>query len=210
MSRHLAGSVSSTSGLELGSPNHRTVSAPLGIYTYMALPIHRACRGSQDTNRSADGFFEESLGRAVINTGLAIESCPSQRRAGRITLLRPRGCESWLAATAECRLVLDGWGNVDEVKAPEVGLIGMTLPVRLRAARVVALLSKQPRRHRAAAGHRSLQGRPRRVLRERCLRGVSIRVSYIWLELNPTSARWEQAFSTDHGKQIRVMSFVRA
>jgi hypothetical protein len=119
-------------------------------------------------------------------------------------LARPlAGCTDWheFPATAECRLILDGHGNVDEFKAPEQGIFGMTLrlfdPEReawsLYWANSRGGILQPPVVGRFDGdrgefyGNDTYEGRP-------------IRVVYVWSQITPTSARWEQAFSTDSEK----------
>jgi hypothetical protein len=213
MSGHFLGSVSSESGLEPGSPNHRTVSAPLGIYTCMALPIHRACRGSQHTNRPADGFFEDSLGRAVVNAGLAIESFPSQSVQTASRYCDPGAANRGLSPPSRVAwFSTDGATTMRSRRLTSDSLKGRcacSIPrgTSGRSSGQTATTASCSRRSSVASREAAAS------FSGAIPTGLSIRVRYIWLELTPTSARWEQVFSTDARQSWEanwVMRFVRA
>lgn len=126
------------------------------------------------------------------------------------------GSTEWqeFPATAECRLLLDGRGNLDELKAPERELFGMTLRLFDPAREEWSLywasshdgILQPPVVGRFKQGRGEFYGNDSHE-------GVSIRVRYIWSKITPTSARWEQAFSTDGEKSWEtnwIMEFVRA
>jgi len=125
------------------------------------------------------------------------------------------GSQEWedFWSTAECRLILDGCGNIDEIKAPEHGLFGMRLRLFDPARREWSLywanshdgILQPPVVGWFSKGRGEFYGDDR-------YEGRSIRVRYIWSEITPISARWEQAFSLDRGKSWEtnwVMDFVR-
>jgi hypothetical protein len=112
------------------------------------------------------------------------------------------GCTEWyeFEATGRARRVLEGVGNFDEYEAPGEGLVGVTLRI-YDAERDEWLL------YWAGANGGPL-GAPQvgRIENGRgdfyaddVWQGKPIRVVYRWSDITRTSARWEQAFSTDGG-----------
>jgi hypothetical protein len=120
--------------------------------------------------------------------------------ASRRLVERLAGSDEWqeFQGTAVCRPFLGGAANVDEISFPTLGLIGMS----------VRLFDHETQRwsiHWAS----SLSGRldPPVVggflngrgefYGEDVEGGRPVRVHFIWSEITPESARWEQAFSLD-------------
>ena len=101
-------------------------------------------------------------------------------------------------ATSRARPVLGGTGNFDEFDVPSEGISGLTLrlfdPERDEWLLYWAGSRGGPLGASAGRSNRRQSGR---VLRRRRFRrpGQSAS-SNIWSEITPTSARWEQAFST--------------
>jgi hypothetical protein len=113
------------------------------------------------------------------------------------------GCTEWyeFEATSLARPVLAGIGNLDEFEAPSEGISGLTLrlfdPTRdewslyWAGARGGPLGDPQVGR---------IEGDRGEFYAGDVFEGRSIRVVYVWSEITPTSARWEQAFSLDDGE----------
>jgi hypothetical protein len=101
-------------------------------------------------------------------------------------------------ATSQARMVLAGTGNFDEFEAPSEGISGLTLRLF------------DPKRDEWSLYWASSRGGPLdppvvgRIDGDRSefyaddeYEGRPIRVVYVWSEITPTSARWQQAFSPD-------------
>jgi hypothetical protein len=120
--------------------------------------------------------------------------------------------------TSDCQPVLGGQGNMDD----------NVLSVPGDSYRAVTLRGFDPKTHQWSIwwlDSRSASGSLEPAVRGRFVNGVgtfyaddtfkgqAIRVRFIWSHSTPTSARWEQAFSTDQGKTWEVnwiMEFQRA
>ena len=109
------------------------------------------------------------------------------------------GCTDWeeFTSTSECRSLFGGAANIDEFTFPD-GTQGLTL-------RLLDQQSKQWSLYWAASTAGTLlppviggfsDGRGE-FFGDDEHDGTPVRVRYIWSEITPTSARWEQAFSTD-------------
>jgi hypothetical protein len=112
------------------------------------------------------------------------------------------GCDEWdeHQATATCRPVFGGAGNVDEIAFHEKGTSGLTL-----------------RLYDAESGNWSIYWASSRVgltlppvvgrfvdgvgvfYSDEVHQGRLVRLRFIWSQITPTSARWEQALSPDGG-----------
>jgi hypothetical protein len=120
--------------------------------------------------------------------------------------LRSKDGHGWLEAEGTCRHreLTDGWANVDEylIDAPS------------RAYRAVALRSFDPvtrqwaiwwldGRNPAGALDPAVKGRFENDVgtfySDQTLDRKPIRVRFIWSQITSTSARWEQAYSSDSG-----------
>jgi hypothetical protein len=113
------------------------------------------------------------------------------------------GCDEWYAfeATSRARTILGGRGNVDDYEAPEQGLIGYTL--RLYDEERDEWSLYWAGRHGGPLGAPQvgrIEGGRGEFLADDVWEGRPIRVVYVWSEITPTSARWEQAFSLDGGE----------
>lgn len=126
-------------------------------------------------------------------------------------------CDDWyeFPSTLTCRHMLDGVANVDEMRAPTQGFNGMSVRTFDVERREWSIYWINDRRGRlelppvvgvftAGVGvftcDDTHEGRP-------------IRVRYTWSEITATSARWDQAFSTDGGETWEtnwIMDFTRA
>jgi hypothetical protein len=125
----------------------------------------------------------------------------------------------WLEAMGTCshRQLTNGWANVDEylINAPS------------GAYRAVALRSYDPKtglwaiwwldgRNPAGALDPPVKGRFENGVgtfySDQTLNGKPVRLRFIWSQITPISARWEQAASTDAGKTWEtnwIMDFQR-
>ena len=113
------------------------------------------------------------------------------------------GSDDWeeFASTSVVHNLFDGAANVDEITFPSKGFKGLTLrlfdPEReewsLYWANSQTGVLFPPVVGRFEGGRGVFFG-------DDIEGGIPVRVRYIWSEITPTSARWEQAFSTDQGK----------
>lgn len=128
---------------------------------------------------------------------------------------RLQGVDEWddFVGDATCRPVLDGLGNVDEIAMPALGAVGMTVRLfnprsglwSLHWASTVTGAFEPPVVGGFADGVGTFFG-------DDVHDGQPIIVRYIWDEISPTSARWQQAFSPDGGRSWEtnwVMRFTR-
>ena len=103
-------------------------------------------------------------------------------------------------STSECRNLFDGAGNIDEIRFPD-DTAGLTLRLFdtqrqewfLYWSNTMTGRLFPPTIGRFADGTGEFYG-------EDTEGGVPVRVRFIWSRITPTSARWEQAFSTDGGQ----------
>ncbi|MEP7055907.1 MAG: hypothetical protein ABI912_11730 [Actinomycetota bacterium] len=113
------------------------------------------------------------------------------------------GGDDWyeFEATSWCRPMLGGAGNVDEYRAPSLGLIGMTV-------RTLDTSSGEWSIYWASSTlpgplQEPVVGRFSDGVGEFCcdddFAGKPIRVRYLWSDMSDTGAQWEQAFSADGG-----------
>ncbi len=113
------------------------------------------------------------------------------------------GCTEWdeFTSTTQCFRLFDGAANVDELAVPDRGFKGLTVrlfdPVRDEWSIYWAnsrngLLMLPPVVGRFADGVGLFYS-------DETYEGTSITVRYMWSEITPVSARWEQAFSADGG-----------
>jgi len=118
-------------------------------------------------------------------------------------LVRPlAGCTDWYEfdATLESRAILGGRGNFDEFFALSEGIVGATLrlfdPERQEWS--IYWMSNKTGALEPPVVGRFVDGRGLfdcdDTYDER-----PIRVRYMWSDITPTSARWEQLFSVDGG-----------
>lgn len=128
------------------------------------------------------------------------------------------GSQNWLEfdATADVRPCLDGIGNVDEYRAVMPGgrvLIGMTVRIFNPSTQLWSLYWADS--HSATlfppviGGFRNGVGE---FFGEDLQDGTPVNVVYRWSDITQTSARWEQAMSSDGGSTWEwnwVMEFVR-
>src|SRR6266511_122743 len=109
-------------------------------------------------------------------------------------------CEEF-ASTSVVHNLFDGAANVDEITFPSKGFKGLTLrlfdPEReewsLYWANSQTGVLFPPVVGRFEGGRGEFYG-------DDVENRTPVRVRYIWSEITPTWARWEQAFSTDQGK----------
>jgi hypothetical protein len=127
---------------------------------------------------------------------------------------RLAGCSEWADSTSTCRCwsLFEGAANVDEYSFPD-GRYGMTLRLLDRATNEWSLYWSDSRLGTLlppVVG--KFDGAEGRFYGEEDHSGSTVRVRYIWSRITPTSARWEQAFSTDGEKTWEtnwIMDFTR-
>ena len=130
---------------------------------------------------------------------------------------RLAGDDEWLDFTGSCamRKILGGRGNIDEnvLDVPGAAYEGFTLRLFAPAegswsiwwvdSRDPAVTSPVVGRFRDGVGT---------FLGDDELDGKPIKVRFVWSDITPTSARWEQAFSPDAGTTWEInwtMTFAR-
>jgi hypothetical protein len=104
-------------------------------------------------------------------------------------------------ATSRARPVLGGTGNFDEFEAPTEGISGLTLRL-FDPERDEWLLYWAGSRGGPLGPPQvgRINGNRGEFYGDDVFDGRPIRVVYIWSEITPTSARWEQAFSPGRGE----------
>lgn len=114
------------------------------------------------------------------------------------------GCGDWdeFTSSSRCWSLLDGAGNVDEVRFHELGSAGVTLRLfdpahqdwsLYWASSRDGLLALPPVTGRFENGTGLFYS-------DETFQGREIRVRYTWTGITAETARWEQAFSTDRGR----------
>jgi hypothetical protein len=125
------------------------------------------------------------------------------------------GSTEWyeFPATSECISLLGGAGNLDEMSMPTLGYSGVTL--RLYNAErdewsLYWVSSRDPKIDTPVVGR--FEDGVGTFYGDDTHEGQPIRVRFLWSKITPTSARWEQAFSTDGEETWEtnwVMKFAR-
>jgi hypothetical protein len=134
--------------------------------------------------------------------------------ANRKLRKRLAGSAEWdeFESTSRCWSLFGGTGNVDEFRFPD-GSYGATLRLFEPAAQQWTLywaasyigMLLPPVVGRFTDGEGRFYGTDHHE-------GVPIRIRYVWSEITPTSARWEQAFSADGERTWEtnwIMEFTR-
>lgn len=113
------------------------------------------------------------------------------------------GSSDWeyFDATQECRPILDGIGNIDDfVTEWGGGFVGMSLRLFNPTTQQWSIywagnrdgVLQPPVTGRFQDGVGNFEGRDTHA-------GIPVLARFIWSEIMPTSAKWEQAFSVDEG-----------
>jgi hypothetical protein len=123
----------------------------------------------------------------------------TQRRLRKILA----GNDDWyeFEGVTRCWSVLDGAGNIDEVTFPSQGFSGVTLRLYDRGRDEWSLYWASSRSGISlppVVGRFGDDGRGVFTADED-YEGTPITVRFLWTDITADSARWEQAFSTDHG-----------
>jgi hypothetical protein len=133
----------------------------------------------------------------------------------RRLLERLRGCTDWevFTATASARNMLGGLANVDEIYFPD-GTSGMTVRLFDVNRRLWSLYWVSSR---TGTLFPPVQGNFTNGIGEfygdDTHDGTPVRVRFLWSKITSSSARWEQAFSTDGGQTWEInwiMEFARS
>jgi hypothetical protein len=116
-------------------------------------------------------------------------------------------------SSSVCHRAFDGAANFEEISIPERGFSGLTLRVfdpELKEWSLHWASSRDGRLQPAVVG-RFADGVGTFYSHE-AYNGTDITVRFIWSQITPQSARWEQAFSADDGKTWEtnwIMEFTR-
>jgi len=118
----------------------------------------------------------------------------------RTDFLDPDSDWTEFAATSWCRSLFDGAANVDEIDLPHLGAKGLTLrlfdverkewSLNWSSSRTGTLFPPVTGRFDGDRGE---------FYGDDTHDGKDVRVRFVWADVSPASARWEQAFSTDGG-----------
>jgi hypothetical protein len=142
-----------------------------------------------------------SVGRVKNNFDFFVGRWASQQRRLRKVFA---GCTEWdeFPGVTQCWSIFDGAGNIDEVTFPTLGFGGVTLRLYDQerdewslywASSRTGLLALPPTVGRFGEDGVGV------FTNEEEFEGRQIMVRYLWSDITPTSARWEQAFSLDRG-----------
>jgi hypothetical protein len=124
-------------------------------------------------------------------------------------------CEEWdeFPSTSRCLRLFDGAANVDWITFHTLGSAGMTLRLFQPGSQEWSIywassrdgILQPPVAGRFDDGEGRFYG-------DDTYDGKDIRVRYIWSDITPASARWEQAFSADQERTWEInwtMTFTR-
>jgi hypothetical protein len=110
------------------------------------------------------------------------------------------GSDYWyeFASSKTCWPLLGGVGNIDEIEFPETGGSGMTLRLHNQQTGEWSLYwsnSETGVLFPPVVGR--FEGGRGEFFGDDVHNGMPVRVRFTWSEITPTSAVWEQAYSTD-------------
>jgi hypothetical protein len=119
-------------------------------------------------------------------------------------LVAPLGeSDEWEEFTGHqvARAIFDGAGNMDEITFPDKGWSGLTVRLYNPETELWSLHWISSRRDVIEPPQvgRFVDGRGE-FFGDDVYEGTPIKVRYVWSDITPTSAHWEQAFSTDGGQ----------
>jgi hypothetical protein len=123
---------------------------------------------------------------------------------------RLAGSDDWaeFPATSTCQSLFGGAANIDEIVFPTEGVSGLTLRLFDPVTKQWSLNwanSETGRLFPPVVG--SFTDGRGEFYGDDSHEGTPVRVRYIWSEITPTSARWEQGFSMD-GEQTWETNWV--
>ncbi len=138
----------------------------------------------------------------------------------RLLKERLADCHEWVEfdGTQSFRTLMDGWANVDEnvINRPGGTYRGVTLRAydpKSGQWAIWWLDGRNPFGDLDPPVIGRFENGVGTFFAEDTFKGRHIRVRFIWSHITPTSAHWEQAFSTDGGKTWEtnwIMDFARA
>ncbi|MGW1557051.1 hypothetical protein ACWCQ1_11115 [Streptomyces sp. NPDC002144] len=104
-------------------------------------------------------------------------------------------------ATHWCRPLFDGAANIDEIDIPHLGAKGLTLRLFDQERKEWSLSWSSSRTGTLfppVVG--GFDGERGEFHGDDTYDGKDVRVRYVWADVSPVSAHWEQAFSVDDGR----------
>lgn len=104
-------------------------------------------------------------------------------------------------ATHWCRPLFDGAANIDEIDMPHLGAKGLTLRLFDQERKEWSLSWSSSRTGTLfppVVG--GFDGERGEFHGDDTYDGKDVRVRYVWADVSPVSAHWEQAFSVDDGR----------
>jgi hypothetical protein len=116
-------------------------------------------------------------------------------------------------SSSECRRAFDGAANIDEISAPARGFSGLTLRLFNPERQEWSLYwanSRDGCLQPPVIG--CFNNGVGTFYSDEMYNGAEIKVRFIWSDITPHSARWEQSFSTDKGRSWEanwIMEFSR-
>ncbi|MER6673258.1 hypothetical protein [Streptomyces sp. NPDC000983] len=136
------------------------------------------------------------------------------RHRRRTAFLDPNSAWEEFPSTSRCLPLFDGAANVDEIDMPHLGYKGLTLrlfDVETRQWSLNWAASSSGRLFPPVTG--GFEGGRGEFHGTDTYAGEDVLVRFVWSGISATTARWEQAFSTDGGAGWLinwVMEFTRA
>ncbi|MEU3336577.1 hypothetical protein [Streptomyces sp. NPDC006668] len=119
----------------------------------------------------------------------------------RTDFLAPDSGWEEFPATHWCRPLFDGAANIDEIDMPHLGAKGLTLRLFDQERKEWSLSWSSSRTGTLfppVVG--GFDGERGEFHGDDTYDGKDVRVRYVWADVSPVSAHWEQAFSVDDGR----------
>ncbi|MFE3857942.1 hypothetical protein ACFXPN_43250 [Streptomyces griseorubiginosus] len=119
----------------------------------------------------------------------------------RTDFLDPDASWEEFPGTSRCRPLFDGAANIDEIDLPHLGAKGATLRLFDRGTEQWSLnwaASRTGTLFPPVIGQ--FEGGRGEFYGDDTHDGKDVRVRFVWSDISSAGARWEQAFSVDHGE----------
>ncbi|MEU9049848.1 MULTISPECIES: hypothetical protein [unclassified Streptomyces] len=122
------------------------------------------------------------------------------RHRRRTDFLDPGSDWEEFPATSRCQPLFDGAANLDEIDMPHLGSKGLTLRLFDRETEQWSLTWSSSRTGKLFPPvFGRFDGERGAFYGDDVHDGKDVRVRFVWSGISATTARWEQAFSTDGG-----------